>query len=133
VEGKDIGLLQFCHGAPGFLISLLAIRPHFPSLHTDIDEAIALGRRVIWERGLLTKEPNICHGITGNALALEAPQREHFLCLATPDRVEQGVLDGVFEKDRDPFGMLWGEAGRAWVWMEALEGGEGKLALYTDV
>jgi hypothetical protein len=55
VECKDIGLVQFCHGAPGFILSLLAIRPQFPKLHTQIDIAIALGRRIVWEKGLLTK------------------------------------------------------------------------------
>jgi hypothetical protein len=72
IEDKDIGLVQFCHGAPGFVLSLLAIRPYFPTLHTEIDEAIALGRKGTWEGGLLTKESNIGHGISGNALALEA-------------------------------------------------------------
>jgi lantibiotic modifying enzyme len=133
IEDKDIGLVQFCHGAPGFVLSLLAIRPHFPTMHAEIDEGIVRGRKVTWEKGLLTKEPNICHGISGNALALEAGQREHFLCLATPERIKQGVADGTFEKDEDPFGMLWGEAGRAWVWMEVCDGSEGKLALYSDV
>jgi hypothetical protein len=92
-----IRLVQFCHGPLGFVVSLLAIRPHFSNMQTQIDEAI--------RRGLLTKEPNICHGITGNALALEAPQRNHFLCLATPERTEQSVADGLFEKDRVPFEM----------------------------
>lgn len=133
IEGKEIGLIQFCHGAPGVLISLFAIRPYFWKLHGEIDKAIALGRKVTWERGILTKEPNICHGITGNALVLEAPKKEHFLCLATPEKVEQGVADGVFEKDADPFGLLWGEAGRAWVWMDLWDGSEGKLVLYSDV
>jgi hypothetical protein len=133
IEDKDIGLVQFCHGAPGFVLSLLVIRLYFPTLHAEIDEAIALGRKVTWERGLLTKEPNICHGISGNALALDAHQREHFLCLATPERIKQGVADGTFEKDEDPFGMLWGEAGRAWVWMEVWDGSEGKSVFYSDV
>ncbi|KFZ06021.1 hypothetical protein V501_07807 [Pseudogymnoascus sp. VKM F-4519 (FW-2642)] len=133
IEGKEIGLIQFCHGAPGVLISLLPIRQYFPALHGRIDKAIALGRKVTWERGILTKEPNICHGITGNALVLEAPQKEHFLSLATPEKVAQGVANGVFEKDADPFGLLWGEAGRAWVWMEVWDGSEGKLILYSDV
>ncbi|OBT66846.1 hypothetical protein VE03_04031 [Pseudogymnoascus sp. 23342-1-I1] len=132
-EGRERGLIQFCHGAPGVLISLLAIRQYFPRLHEQIDKAIALGRKLTWERGLLTKEPNICHGITGNALVLEAPQKEHFLCLATPEKIEQGVADGVFEKDADSFGLLWGEAGRAWVWMDVWDGSEGKLVLYSDV
>jgi hypothetical protein len=80
-----------------------------------------------------TKEPNFCHGITGNALALDGSQREHFLCFATPERIEQGIADGTFEKDEDPFGTVWGEAGRAWVWMEVWDGEEGKLPLYSDV
>jgi hypothetical protein len=133
IEGKDQELVQFCHGAPGFVCSLIAIRPHFPTLHKEIDVAITQGRKVTWERGLLTKEPNFCHGITGNALALDAPQREHFLCFATPERVEQGIADGTFEKDEDPFGTLWGEAGRAWVWMEVWDGEEGRLPLYSDL
>ena len=107
--------MRFCHGAVGFVLSLLAIRPHFPTLHTQIDAAVGLGRRITWEKGLLTMEPNICHGITGNALALEAQHREHFLCRATPERVDKGVADGRFERGEDPLEMLWGEAGRAWV------------------
>jgi hypothetical protein len=132
-EDKDIGLVQFCHGTPGFVLSLLAIRSYFPNTHTQIDKAIALGRNVTWERGLLTKEPNICHGISGNALALDAHQREHFLCLATPEKVKQGVADGTSEKDEDPFGMLWVEAGRVWVWTEVWDENEGKFVLYSDV
>jgi hypothetical protein len=125
--------VQFCHGAPGFVISLLAIREHFPTLHTQIDAAIALGRKVTWEKGLLTKEPNFCHGIMGNALALEGAQREHFLALATPEKVEKGLADGVFEKDEESFGMLWGEAGRAWIWKDVWDGAKGRCVLYTDV
>lgn len=133
VEGRDIGLIQFCHGAPGFILSLLAIGEHFPTLLSQIEAAIARGRKVTWTKGLLTKEPNICHGIHGNALALEDQQQEHFLCLATPEKVEQGITDGTFVKDSESFGMLWGEAGRAWVWMDVLDGAEGKCGLYTDV
>jgi Lanthionine synthetase C-like protein len=133
MPGKDNELVQFCHGAPGFVCSLLAIRPHFPALHKQIDAAIALGRKITWEKGLLTKEPNFCHGITGNALALDSQQREHFLCFATPDRIQQGIVDGTFEKDEEPYGTLWGEAGRGWVWMEVWDGEEGKLPLYSDV
>ncbi|TVY87711.1 LanC-like protein-like protein [Lachnellula willkommii] len=133
IEGKEIGLIQFCHGAPGFVLSLLATRSHFPTLHTAIDAAVARARNLIWEKGLLTKEPNICHGILGNGLALDARQREHFFCLATPDRIQEGLADGAFEKDWEPFGVLWGEAGRAWAWMEIWDGSEGKCLLYTDV
>ncbi|PMD31268.1 hypothetical protein L207DRAFT_519532 [Hyaloscypha variabilis F] len=133
LEGKDIGLVQFCHGAPGFVCSLLAIGPHFSSLHERIDAAIALGRKITWEKGLLTKEPNFCHGIHGNALALDVVQREHFMSFATPEKIERGLADGTFERDEEPYSTLWGEAGRAWVWMEVWDGGEGRLPMYSDV
>ncbi|KAF4625653.1 hypothetical protein G7Y89_g12513 [Cudoniella acicularis] len=132
IEGKDIGLVQFCHGAPGFVPSLLAIRQYFSTLHKQIDKAVTLGRKLIWEKGLLTKAPNLCHGIIGNALSLEGKQREHFLCFASPEKIEQGVVDGIWEKDQELFGILWGEAGRAWVWMEAWDGSQGKFVLYSD-
>ena len=57
-------LVQICHGAPGVVVSLLSIREHFPNLKEKIDKAVAKGRECIWERGLLTKEPCICHGRT---------------------------------------------------------------------
>ena len=62
------GLVQFCHGAPGVIVSLLSMRPHFPSLQAKIDEAVSRARECVWAQGLLKKEPNLCHGIFGNAL-----------------------------------------------------------------
>lgn len=59
--GKD-KLVQVCHGAPGIVICLLSIREYFPNLHSKIDEAIERARKCIWDRGLLTKEPCLCHG-----------------------------------------------------------------------
>lgn len=133
IPERDIAFVQFCHGAAGFVLSLVAIRPHFPNLHAQIDTAVDLGRKLIWEKGLLAKEPNICNGIMGNALALEREQRDHFLSFATPERVMQGLGDGTFEADWDPFGALWGEAGRAWTWLEVMDGREGRCVVYTDL
>lgn len=64
----DSTLVQFCHGAPGFLHSLLSLRPYFPGLQHKIDTAIEKGRQCTWREGLLRKEPSICHGAFGNAL-----------------------------------------------------------------
>ena len=55
-------LVQICHGAPGVVVSLLSIREYFPALKEKIEKAIAKGRECVLERGLLTKEPCICHG-----------------------------------------------------------------------
>ncbi len=63
------GLVQFCHGAPGFVISLLSLGKYFSEeVQAKIDVAVARARDCIWNQGLLKKEPNLCHGIFGNAL-----------------------------------------------------------------
>lgn len=59
--GKD-RLVQICHGAPGVVNCLMSIRHFFPNLRDRIEAAIKLGRACVWERGLLTKEPCLCHG-----------------------------------------------------------------------
>ena len=59
--GKD-RLVEVEHGAPGVVNCLVAIRECFPNLEGKIDVAIKKGRACIWERGLLTKEPCLCHG-----------------------------------------------------------------------
>ena len=125
--------IQFCHGASGFVLSLSTLRPYFPALQPRIDDAMSHGRRLIWEKGLLVKEPCICHGITGNALALEGKEREHFLALATPDSIRQGIEDGVYVRGDESFGCLFGEAGRAWAWMGMVEEVEVGIPMYTDV
>lgn len=68
-EGKESPpLTQICHGAPGFVTSLVSLRPYFLNLEHRVDECIRRGRECIWKEGLLRKEPSLCHGIFGNAL-----------------------------------------------------------------
>lgn len=67
-QGKAPMLVQWCHGAPGFILSLQTLRPYFPQLHERIDEVVAKAQTLVWKHGLLTKEPSLCHGIFGNAL-----------------------------------------------------------------
>lgn len=129
-------LVQWCHGAPGFVISLLAIRACFPSarLQGRIDKAIELGRRDTWERGVLRKEPNLCHGVAGNALALVGEERRMFMGCATRERIEAGLESGEFVRGDDKWGLGWGEAGRSWAWMVMAMGrDEAYFAAYTDV
>lgn len=128
-------LCQFCHGAPGFVLSLTKLRLHFPNLQSRIDKAIELGRKCTWEEGILKKEPNLCHGVTGNALALEAPQREHFMSWATAEVIQARIEDGTYIKGDDRYGLQWGEAGRAWGWMAFDSNNVGKLGWpgYTDI
>jgi hypothetical protein len=84
--GRD-RLVQVCHGAPGVIISLQSIKKYFPKLKDKIEKAIEKGRACILERGLLTKEPCLCHGISGNALALDDVNFEHFLSFSKSSTV----------------------------------------------
>lgn len=130
--GKD-RLVQFCHGAPGVVSSLISIRHHFPNLHARIDRAIKKGREAIVERGLLTKEPCLCHGIAGNALALDDEQFENFLSYTTAGEIRAMEKDGMLEKSEDPSSLWCGEAGRAWAWAVADKGLEKRFIGYNDV
>ena len=125
---NDKELIQWCHGAPGFVICLRAIRKYFPDLQSRMDIAIQKAQNLTWTEGILVKEPNLCHGLTGNAMALDTKQMEHFLSMATPQRVRAGG----WEQSSDPDGLLWGEAGRAWAWA-ALDGGKQGFPAFTDV
>ncbi|KAL8970986.1 MAG: hypothetical protein Q9183_001271 [Haloplaca sp. 2 TL-2023] len=110
-------LVQFCHGAPGFALSLPLLREFFDTdIQEAIDTAVAKARGCIWEKGLLTKEPSLCHGVTGNALALASPQREHFMAHTTVEMIEKRKRDGSYLEGSDPVGLFCGEAGRAWGW-----------------
>ncbi|MBP1151943.1 LanC-like protein [Methylocaldum sp. RMAD-M] len=56
-------LLQFCHGAPGFVICLAGM----PS--SALDELLLAAGETIWSAGPLVKGSNLCHGTAGNAYA----------------------------------------------------------------
>jgi hypothetical protein len=127
-------LVHYCHGSPGFLISLLKIRPFLSQvLQQRVDIAVEKGQKEVWEKGLLRKEPNLCHGIIGNMLALtDWKQREHFMAHATAGKIEEGKDNGEFVAGDDPFGLLWGEGGRAWGWMILDSRKELGYPSYTD-
>ncbi|XP_050345260.1 glutathione S-transferase LANCL1-like [Nymphalis io] len=60
-------LVQWCHGAPGFVpLCLLAYQIFHEEKYLNI--AIQCGD-VIWQRGLCAKGYSICHGVSGNAYA----------------------------------------------------------------
>ncbi|XP_045445757.1 glutathione S-transferase LANCL1 [Melitaea cinxia] len=60
-------LVQWCHGAPGFIsLCLLAYQVFNEEKYLNI--AIQAGE-VVWERGLCAKGYSICHGVSGNAYA----------------------------------------------------------------
>ncbi|ETI24900.1 hypothetical protein G647_04270 [Cladophialophora carrionii CBS 160.54] len=110
-------LVQFCHGGPGAVLALRSLRPHFPNLQARIDSATRAAQKDIWNRGLLTKEPCLCHGISGNALALDDDAEfEHFLARTTTDSLEALGWLKAAGRDDQFVGLYTGEAGRAWTW-----------------
>ncbi|KAF2498455.1 hypothetical protein BU16DRAFT_294973 [Lophium mytilinum] len=125
--------VQFCHGAPGVVASLESIKKYFPALKERIDKVVKKGRACILERGLLTKEPCLCHGISGNALALEDKEFEHFLTYTTGGEMKSMERDGMMEKSEDPSSLWCGEAGRAWAWAVADKGLEKRFLGYNDI
>ncbi|KAK8121351.1 hypothetical protein PG999_005471 [Apiospora kogelbergensis] len=128
-------LVQFCHGAPGFVVSLRSLRPHVPtSMREQIDAAIARTQAHVWARGLLTKMPCLCHGIAGNALALDRPADfVHFQSfMSTAGLVRSGRLMEL-KRGVDNSSLYTGEAGRAWVWVVADLGLEKTVLGYNDV
>ncbi|MCJ1309600.1 hypothetical protein MMC25_003260 [Agyrium rufum] len=134
-DKDDTQLVQFCHGAPGFVICLKAIRPHFPNLQERIDTAIKRGEEVVWKRGILTKVPNMCHGTTGNAFALDkGEKRSHFLAYTTKAEQEKGEAAGWLA--RADYGVavsfLFGRAGQAWGWADEMSAEDLGFVFYTD-
>ncbi|KAI0466413.1 hypothetical protein F4859DRAFT_300005 [Xylaria cf. heliscus] len=111
-------LVQFCHGGPGFVISLYTLLPYFPEISDRIKDAINKAQSDMWRRGLLTKEPCLCHGIAGNALAFDKDsQFLHFLSFMGSERIENLRRDS--SRNTDNVGLYTGEAGRAWCWAVA--------------
>ncbi|KAI0828122.1 hypothetical protein F5Y06DRAFT_225912 [Hypoxylon sp. FL0890] len=128
-------LVQFCHGGPGFIISLKSLIPHFPELQSKIEDAMANAAKDIWQRGLLTKQPCLCHGIAGNALALDGGEERlmHFVSFMGTDALEKvGWLREAGRHD-EFVGLYTGEAGRAWTWAVAASRGPKVCIAYNDL
>ncbi|KAK3706284.1 hypothetical protein LTR37_012799 [Vermiconidia calcicola] len=127
-------LVQICHGAPGVIVSLGSVKNAFsPKLGEKIEKAVQRGRECVWERGLLTKEPCLCHGISGNALALADKEFEHFLTYTTGNEMKAMEKDGLLEKSNSPESLFGGEAGRAWCWAVADLGLPKTVLGYNDL
>ena len=65
-------LVQFCHGAPGFVVCL----GDFPD--ASLDDLLLAGGEMTWRAGPLRKGANLCHGTAGNGYAfLKLFRRTH--------------------------------------------------------
>lgn len=129
-------LVQFCHGAAGFVLSLRSIRQSlFGELEKQVDQAIRLAQEDIKLRGLLTKDPCLCHGIAGNVLSSnDGPVMEAFLAQMSSRVLEENKAWMAKAGQSDDFvGLFTGEAGRAWTWAVADKGLERTCIGFNDV
>ncbi|WDD92769.1 LanC-like protein [Burkholderia sp. FERM BP-3421] len=62
-------MMQFCHGAPGFVICLARMPGD------ALDPLLQAAGEAIWAAGPLTKGSNLCHGTGGNGYAFLALHR----------------------------------------------------------
>jgi hypothetical protein len=60
--------VQWCHGAPGVLITLWDVAPD----DEEWSELLLAAGRLVWNAGPLRDAPGLCHGTAGNAYALLA-------------------------------------------------------------
>lgn len=65
---RDDRLVQWCHGAPGLIPTMLKAEAALGGGGRYLAAARAAARAV-WERGLLRKGVGLCHGISGNGYA----------------------------------------------------------------
>ncbi|KAI0827201.1 hypothetical protein BC628DRAFT_210366 [Trametes gibbosa] len=82
VEEHDDVLVQWCHGAPGFVMLFSALLrraalssetcPLSDTLRKSILAAATRAGELVYERGLLRKGVGFCHGVGGNVYALLA-------------------------------------------------------------
>lgn len=142
-ESRD-HLVQFCHGGPGFVVSLRSVLRHLQpqqaqsstafTLHAAIQTAIEKAQEDIWQRGILRKDPCLCHGIAGNALALDdAKQFNTFLSWMTSKSLEENNWLRRAGHTDDFAGLFVGETGRAWVWAVADKGLEKNCIGFNDI
>ena len=131
--GRRERLVQFCHGAPGVVNSLMSLRDYFPNLREHIDVAIQKGQECTLKLGVLTKEPCLCHGSSGNAVALEGEAFECLINHTTAPMMARMEQEGVWEPSDNPEGLYTGEAGRAWAWAVADQQLEKRYLGYNDL
>jgi hypothetical protein len=65
-SSSEEDIVQWCHGAPGFVPFLLEYAPQSQLAASKTGPAVG----IIWERGLLAKGASVCHGMAGNGYCL---------------------------------------------------------------
>jgi hypothetical protein len=130
-QGAPRLLMQFCHGAPGFIVCLAGLPPG------PLDALLLEAGEAVWAAGPLAKGSNLCHGTAGNGYAFlklfERTGDERWLQRA---RAFAMHAIGQTEADAGQVGhlrySLWtGDLGLAIYLWDCLHAGQGKCAFPT--
>lgn len=95
-------LVQYCHGAPGFVITL----GDWPD--DGLDDLLLAGAETTWAAGPLDKGPQLCHGTGGNGYAFLKMFRRTGDALWL-DRARAFAMHGIgqYERERAEHGRPW--------------------------
>ncbi|KAA8902241.1 hypothetical protein FN846DRAFT_955672 [Sphaerosporella brunnea] len=73
VHHRSDPYVQICHGSPGLVILLVALKQFAKDYYEDdliFGNTLQAAAQKVWEQGLVKKGLGICHGVAGNAWAL---------------------------------------------------------------
>ncbi|TNE57055.1 MAG: hypothetical protein EP340_09770 [Alphaproteobacteria bacterium] len=119
-------LVQWCHGAPGFVINLISL---YGTGSAEFDAALVGAGELIWKAGPLTKYPSLCHGTPGNGYAFlklyKATGDEVWLTRARAfamAAIQQWQSMGEAYQDDDRYGLWTGDAGLMVYLADCLDG-----------
>ncbi len=116
--GRPALLMQWCHGAPGFVTALA----DFPVGHSaEMDSMLVAAGQAVWQAGPLTKGYGLCHGTAGNGYAFLKLYRRTGEALWL-DRARRFAMHAL--QQRDPMRKEYG-VGRYTLWT-----GDTGLAVY---
>jgi hypothetical protein len=126
--GSPRFLMQWCHGAPGFVTALAASYPL--GFDAIVDTLLLEAGEAIWRAGPLAKGAGLCHGTAGNGWALLMLHRRSGDAVWL-ERARAMALHALAQSDamRSDFGRwrpaLWtGEPGVLLFAAQCLEGAE---------
>ena len=117
-------LMQFCHGAPGFVICLA----DFPD--DSLDDLLLGAAQTTWKAGPLQKGSNLCHGTGGNGYAFLKLYRR-FNDAKWLERARAFAMHGIAQTDADlakcghlRYSLWTGDLGFAIYLWDCIQGGD---------
>jgi lantibiotic modifying enzyme len=139
LESNRDELVQWCHGATGFVLLFCSAHQYLKD-QKYLEAAVKAGQ-VVWQRGVLKKGVGLCHGISGNSYAFLAlyhstknPAYFQRALMFAEYALEWKTLtsNGTFATPDRPFSLFEGLGGLVMLWNDLLTNQHG-FPCMTDV